>query len=1108
MAGMITMRTPLLLFLFGLAGLVELPLGVTSFVNQPRTPNQPIVALPQPHVQSKRHRRTPSTTARTVLPLPDLPNPFGSFRVPDVVVNAPSEEFEPSPTGLIRQAKRLVTSDLGLQDASLLDDASFRWIGPVLDRPLSKTDYLAAGRFFDLRSAFPDLDYRSYDYRVDESDPTTVRCTLRVTGTMRGELRLRSGTMPPTGKRMTCPPEGVSITFDVRTGKVIKLCTGFGLDRQVGNTGGTTGVMAAAAIAGQPVSDWEIYPPATVVARVFGRPAPQLPESKAFLAPFPETVMVQLAKGVLAANVAYEDPTLLADNFVYVTPTVGPINKREYLDKYAKQEFDGVDPSFSYFRVDPYDPVRVWVDVKPSAPGYEGAPQAMSFTFDDEGFCTRITAGAVLDPTIGNGGGLGGPAGYQYATGPSPPGLVVRPLPRLLGRLRKKLLQPFTGVAPDDYVLPGQIVTPFAQRPTPPVNRLLPTESLSSLRTKAVGPFAALTATTTSPDTATPSKAAASATAVKQQEQAARQKQAADSQEEARQQAEAARQAKQEAAAQQRQAALAKQEAAAEARRKQAEAQKAAAEQKRQEAQNAAVARAAAQKAEAERRQREAQEKRAQQVAAQAEAAGQRKAQAERQQREVQQQRERQQAAQRAEADAKKQRILAAAQARGVAQMRERQAFEEERKKQLIAEREIAERRKIEEAEAAKARAAVQREVAERKRREEEERRKKQQEEQKAKLEDERRRRESAEREAAREREAAAKRAIAAAAEAEQRRKAEERKQELDLKREQENARRLAEERRKADELAQKAAKAAADVARKAELERQQRQKAAEASLARAKSSSTLSLFGLGGGGSESETAKQERQKAAERAASEAKPGASIPLFFLSGSGTNTGSPESGKSQRQKAAANAATKAKPGASISLFGLGGDSSDAGKQQQQRQQAAKAAVTQAKPGASISLFGKVSSEPKPASTSPAVPRPTISLFGQSSTESSAKADAEREKRKKAALEKISQPSARGTVSLFGLGGAAAPPTASVPSKSRPVVTSAPSKAIKAPPGVPTLKSWRRNAGDTVTGIISGSRNFADGERVTTSKIVSGTLSSGEVVRTGSGSRYFLQ
>jgi hypothetical protein len=44
--------------------------------------------------------------------------------------------------------------------------------------------------------------------------------------------------------------------------------------------------------------------------------------------------------------------------------------------------------------------------------------------------------------------------------------------------------------------------------------------------------------------------------------------------------------------------------------------------------------------------------------------------------------------------------------------------------------------------------------------------------------------------------------------------------------------------------------------------------------------------------------------------------------------------------------------------------------------------------------------------------------------------------------------------------------------------------------------------------VTGIITGSRNFPDGERVTTSKIVSGTLASGEVVRTGSGSRYFLQ
>lgn len=56
------------------------------------------------------------------------------------------------------------------------------------------------------RAAFPDLDYRAHDFRLDPEDPFTVRCTVRTVGTMRGNLRLRKETLPPNGKRMICPP--------------------------------------------------------------------------------------------------------------------------------------------------------------------------------------------------------------------------------------------------------------------------------------------------------------------------------------------------------------------------------------------------------------------------------------------------------------------------------------------------------------------------------------------------------------------------------------------------------------------------------------------------------------------------------------------------------------------------------------------------------------------------------------------------------------------------------------------------------------------------------------------------------------------------------------
>jgi hypothetical protein len=384
--------------------------------------------------------------------------------------NAFPTEFTPTPNGFIFQAKRLVASDFGLLDPTVLDDSQFRWIDANSPTAvaLSKTEYVAAGRFFNLRGAFPDIDYRAHDYRYVA--PDTVRITRRVQGTMRGELRLRSGTVPPSGLIMKCPPEAVTIVFDADTGKVTKLCTGFVLDRLVGNTAGTAGVVAASIIAGQPaVSDWDLYPLSTIFSRVFARPSKRIEDAESFLAPFPEQVMIQLAKGVLNSNMGADDPSLLSDSdFTFMTPTVGPIRKKEFLDNYALEEFRDIsDPQFSAFRVDPYDPVRVWVDLQPMAPGYVGCPQAMSLAFDDDGFCTRITSWAIMDPSVGNAGGLGGPEGYRYATGSPSLGLSSRSLPSLLGRIKKRALSPITGIAVDEY-------SPISSRTSSSTNFKLP----------------------------------------------------------------------------------------------------------------------------------------------------------------------------------------------------------------------------------------------------------------------------------------------------------------------------------------------------------------------------------------------------------------------------------------------------------------------------------------------------------------------------------------------------------------------------------------------------------------------------------------------------------
>ena len=114
----------------------------------------------------------------------------------------------------------------------------------------------------------------------------------------------------------------------------------------------------------------------------------------------------------------------------------------------------------------------------------------------------------------------------------------------------------------------------------------------------------------------------------------------------------------------------------------------------------------------------------------------------------------------------------------------------------------------------------------------------------------------------------------------------------------------------------------------------------------------------------------------------------------------------------------------------------------------------------------------------------------------------------------------PKSRPTFSLFGFGGGAASESndessattataATAKTSPSPVINKAAASAPKAtaPRGVPTISKWKFDASDnTISGLISGSNAFKNGEPVTTSAIV-GEAASNSVVRTKSGSRYFL-
>jgi hypothetical protein len=108
---------------------------------------------------------------------------------------------------------------------------------------------------------------------------------------------------------------------------------------------------------------------------------------------------------------------------------------------------------------------------------------------------------------------------------------------------------------------------------------------------------------------------------------------------------------------------------------------------------------------------------------------------------------------------------------------------------------------------------------------------------------------------------------------------------------------------------------------------------------------------------------------------------------------------------------------------------------------------------------------------------------------------------QRKEKAALDSLASATPRATIALFGFGGGSEEDEKKDPLPKQ-------TKAIgKAPGGIPTISRWRKKLDGSITGFISGSKYFSEGERVTTSPIVKGKVEGGEVVTTGSGSRYFL-
>lgn len=151
--------------------------------------------------------------------------------------------------------------------------------------------------------------------------------------------------------------------------------------------------------------------------------------------PIGEEELIRRAKLYLALNQdAVMAPELLAEDFEFAGPIIGPLGKAKFIEQLRGFNFRGAFPDanseWHHFRVDPFEPNRVWFTsrgsgtntglappliTEPTQKRYENPPQATSLRFNEAGEVNQYTIGYVMDRRLGNTGGLGGFLGILYA---------------------------------------------------------------------------------------------------------------------------------------------------------------------------------------------------------------------------------------------------------------------------------------------------------------------------------------------------------------------------------------------------------------------------------------------------------------------------------------------------------------------------------------------------------------------------------------------------------------------------------------------------------------------------------------------------------------------
>ncbi len=151
-----------------------------------------------------------------------------------------------------------------------------------------------------------------------------------------------------------------------------------------------------------------------------------------------EAKLTELAQNLICHELGGDDPSLLAEDFQFLFPVVGPLTKAQFVEAFTnfkvREAFPTASANFYNFKIDPLEPNRIWMMSRgayehlgtlcfgptkfpPTGKRICLPPQCFSMSFDQDGKCYKLTGGYNVDRSVGDTQGLGGMFGIVTGLG-------------------------------------------------------------------------------------------------------------------------------------------------------------------------------------------------------------------------------------------------------------------------------------------------------------------------------------------------------------------------------------------------------------------------------------------------------------------------------------------------------------------------------------------------------------------------------------------------------------------------------------------------------------------------------------------------------------------